>query len=551
MLTAMPFCGEISIRVTTLVLQMMLVPLVFCHDHQTHNKAKAYQEGDVILGGLFPVHSYCPDSCNYSCGNLRSRDIVYFTQAMIFAIDEANNSSSVLPGISLGFDILDYCSKDVIALEEASNFFPSCSKAPSSPIAGVIGPYSSSVALQVSNLLGLFKVPHISYGATSPVLSDKQRFKYFARTVPSDEMRSRALVDLLLHNDTHYVSVVYSDDEFGHEGRKSFTKEAENRGICIGTTKALLQGDQTSNFDETAIAISDKLNSRVIVFFCSKRDIGLLFRTIKKLGKHSYFRWVIGGDSSEMSVYLDGNDDMASNVVICSPHNEKATIFKKWTNTAKLVNRNPWISEISETNTTKFRNFISHEGEQSSTDVYIQSVISSVYTFVHVLDEIYKTDCKNMSNPKSCLQAKSQDGKLVLERILTISFMRKNERKIEFDKNGDISAEYDFLKPLKDEFGSGWGLTLLGRWSEKNWSGSSMVTLCKDMDILPRTLSSQPCKPGEIKIPTPACCWRCNLCNNNEITTKEQMECLPCNKGFKVSFPKNYKTSNNKKFRRE
>lgn len=446
-----------------LVLQMMLVPLVFCHDHQIHNKAKAYQEGDVILGGLFPVHSYCPDSCNYSCGNLQSRDIVYFTQAMIFAIDEANNSSSVLPGISLGFDILDYCSKDVIALEEAPNFFPSCSKAPSSPIAGVIGPYSSSVALQVSNLLGLFKVPHISYGATSPVLSDKQRFKYFARTVPSDEMRSRALVDLLLHNDTHYVSVVYSDDEFGREGKKSFTKEAENRGLCIGTTKALLQGDQTSNFDETAIAISDKLNSRVIVLFYSKRDIGLLFRTIKKLGKHSYFRWVIGGDSSEMSVYLDGNDDMARNVVICSPHNEKATIFKKWTNTAKLVNRNPWISEISETNTTKFRNFISHEGEQSSTDAYIQSVINSVYTFVHVLDEIYKTDCKNMSNPKSCLQAKSQDGKLVLERILTISFMRKNGRKIEFDKNGDFFAEYDFLKPLKDEFGSGWGLTLLGR----------------------------------------------------------------------------------------
>ena len=242
---------------------------------------------------------------------------------------------------------------------------------------------------------------------------------------------------------------------------------------------------------------------------------------------------------------------MASNVVICSPHNEKATIFKKWTNTANLVHRNPWISEILEINTTKYGNFISHEGEQSSTDVYIQSVISSVYTFVHVLDEIYKTDCKNMSNPKSCLQAKSQDGKLVLERILTISFMRKNGRKIEFDKNGDISAEYDFLKPLKDEFGSGWGLTLLGRWSEKNWSGSSMVTLCKDMDILPRTLCSQPCKPGEIKIPTTACCWRCNLCNNNEITTKEQMECLPCNKGFKVSFPKNYKTSYNKKFRRE
>ena len=137
-----------------------------------------------MLGGLFPVHSYCPNSCHYQCGHLRSRDVVYFTQAMIYAIDEANNNSKILPGISLGFEILDYCSKDVIALEETSNFLPSCSKPPLSAIVGVVGPYSSSITLQVSNLLGLFKVPHISYGATSPLLSDKQRFKYFVRTVP-------------------------------------------------------------------------------------------------------------------------------------------------------------------------------------------------------------------------------------------------------------------------------------------------------------------------------------------------------------------------------
>lgn len=505
---------------------------------QTNNKAKAYQAGDVILGGLFPVHSYCPNSCHGRCGDLRSYDMVYFTQAMIYAIDETNNSSKFLPGISLGFEILDYCSKDVIALEEASHFLPSCLKplSQSSPIAGVVGPYSSSVALQVSNLLGLFKVPHISYGATSPLLSDKKRFKYFVRTVPSDQVRARALADLLLNNGTRYVSVIYSDDEFGREGSKFFTQEAENRGICIGATRGLPQGDTVSTFDEIVKAISEKLNAKVIVLFCSKTDISLLFDAVKRLGKQRFFRWLVGGDSAEMSVYLNGNEGMADHMVLCSPQNEKATNFEKWKNTRNNVIRNPWISEIKpQKNLSKHRTENSFDlvSDQKG-EAYIQSVINSVYTFVNALDGIYKSYCKNDSKPISCLQNKSQDRKLMLEMIHSINFETPNGRKIAFDENGDISAEYDLLKPQRDELGR-WGHVKLGRWGPViNGSGASMVKLFKHMHILPRTSCSLPCEPGEIKIPTKACCWSCNLCKTNEITRRQQTECFPCNQGFMV-----------------
>ena len=525
---------------TIFALHLMLSSVI-CHE--TTIKAKAYQAGDVMLGGLFPVHSYCPNSCHGQCGSLRSYDVVYFTQAMMYAIDKANNNSKILPGISVGFEILDYCSKDVIALEETSNFLSSCAKPPSaaSPVVGVIGPYSSSVALQVSNLLGLFKVPHISYGATSPLLSDKKRFKYFVRTVPSDAVRARALVDLLLYNGTKYVSVIYSDDEFGREGSKYFTQEAENRGICIGATKALPQGDTVSKFDEIVKAISVKLNAKVIVLFCSKSDISLLFNAIKKLGKQNLFRWLVGGDSAEMSVYLNGNEEMASNIVLVSPQNEKGKDFEKWINTAYNVIRNPWISEMTPQNNitdespVNFVDFVNDKGEHFSADAYIQSVITSVYAFVNALDEIHKISCKNISKPISCLQKKSQDGKLLLETLLRSEFLTPNGKKIEFDENGDISAEYDMLKPQKDELGR-WSLVKLGRWGPViNGSSPSMVTLSKDTLMLPLASCSRPCGPGEIKIPTKACCWRCVLCHENEITRREQTECMPCTQGFMVS----------------
>lgn len=517
----------------------LLLSSASCHQS---NQREAFQAGDLILGGLFPVHSYCPNSCHDKCGDLRSYDAVYFTEAMIYAIDEANRNSDILPGISLGFKILDYCSKDVIALEKASNFLPSCSMSQPPPIVGVVGPYSSSVALQVSNLLGLFKVPHISYGATSPLLSDKNRFKYFVRTVPSDAVRARALVDILLLNGTKYVSVVYSDDEFGREGSKYFTQEAENRGICIGTTKALPQGDTVSTFDEIVKEISQKINAKVIVLFCSKIDISILFNAVKKLGKQNVFRWLVGGDSAEMSVYLNGNEDMANYMVLCSPRNEKATHFEKWRK-ENNVSHNPWISEIRvQNNRSKHRpedSFASvNKGERFSADTYIQSVINSVYTFVNALDKIFKISCKNTSNPISCLQQESQRQKTLLDTILDVTFDTPNGRKIEFDRNGDISAEYDILRPQKDGYhdGTSWSLVKLGRWGpETNGSGPVSMKLLEDTNILPRSFCSRPCKTGERKITIEACCWKCDPCKLNEITNSNQIECTPCARGFMVS----------------
>lgn len=45
------------------------------------------------------------------------------------------------------------------------------------PIVGLIGPGSSSVAIQVQNLLQLFNIPQIAYSATSMDLSDKVKLE--------------------------------------------------------------------------------------------------------------------------------------------------------------------------------------------------------------------------------------------------------------------------------------------------------------------------------------------------------------------------------------
>jgi ABC-type branched-subunit amino acid transport system substrate-binding protein len=76
---------------------------------------------------------------------------------------------------------------------------------------GVIGPGSSSAALQTQNLLQLFSIPQIGYSTTSKDLSDKARYSTFLRVVPSDYYQAQVMVDIVKKFNWTYVSAVNTD----------------------------------------------------------------------------------------------------------------------------------------------------------------------------------------------------------------------------------------------------------------------------------------------------------------------------------------------------
>ena len=53
-------------------------------------------------------------------------------------------------------------------------------------VSGIIGPGSSATSLFVTRAAAIYEVPTIAYSASSDELSDKNRFPFFFRTVPSD-----------------------------------------------------------------------------------------------------------------------------------------------------------------------------------------------------------------------------------------------------------------------------------------------------------------------------------------------------------------------------
>ncbi|TNM84933.1 hypothetical protein fugu_009111 [Takifugu bimaculatus] len=76
----------------------------------------------------------------------------------------------------------------------------------------VVGAAGSAVSTAVANLLSLFYIPQISYASSSRLLSNKNQYKSFMRTIPTDEHQATAMADVIEYFQWNWVIAVASDD---------------------------------------------------------------------------------------------------------------------------------------------------------------------------------------------------------------------------------------------------------------------------------------------------------------------------------------------------
>ncbi|XP_015241651.1 PREDICTED: metabotropic glutamate receptor 5-like [Cyprinodon variegatus] len=231
----------------------------------SERRVVAHMPGDIIIGALFSVHHQPPADKVHErkCGAVREQYGIQRVEAMMHTLDRINADQNILPNITLGCEIRDSCWHSAVALEQSIEFIRDslvssddsedwggvtswggggtmkCSDPAATPmrgkkpIVGLIGPGSSSVAIQVQNLLQLFNIPQIAYSATSMDLSDKSLYKYFMRVVPSDAQQARAMVDIVKRYNWSYVSAIHTEGNYGESGMEAFKDMAAKEGICI------------------------------------------------------------------------------------------------------------------------------------------------------------------------------------------------------------------------------------------------------------------------------------------------------------------------------
>lgn len=123
--------------------------------YNTDSKKEITLDGDLMIGGLFPVHQKGEGA--EDCGKINSQRGIQRLEAMLLALDEINKDERILPGIRLGAHILDTCSKDTYALEQSLEFVrASLTKVDDSEYTCPDGSYAihDDVPLAISGVIG-------------------------------------------------------------------------------------------------------------------------------------------------------------------------------------------------------------------------------------------------------------------------------------------------------------------------------------------------------------------------------------------------------------
>ncbi|KAJ8332216.1 hypothetical protein SKAU_G00428240 [Synaphobranchus kaupii] len=127
------------------------------------------QDGDVILGGLFPLHcqpispdaTYAKPPKLPQCQRLQARGLRW-AQGMVFAVEEINQNPYLLLGVKLGYRIMDSCGqypwslRGALALVSGRN--QTCSK-----VLALIGDAPSTQCIILSRTLGPLGIPLVSH----------------------------------------------------------------------------------------------------------------------------------------------------------------------------------------------------------------------------------------------------------------------------------------------------------------------------------------------------------------------------------------------------
>nr|XP_046235290.1 glutamate receptor, metabotropic 8a isoform X2 [Scatophagus argus] len=509
-------------------------------------------DGDIILGGLFPVHSR--GDRGTPCGELKKEKGIHRLEAMMFAIDLINKDPELLPNITLGARILDTCSRDTYALEQSLTFVQALIERDSSDvrcangdppiftkpdkIVGVIGAAASSVSIMVANILRLFKIPQISYASTAPELSDNSRYDFFSRVVPPDSYQAQAMMDIVTAMEWNYVSTLASEGNYGESGVEAFIQiSRETGGVCIAQSLKIPREPRQGEFDKIIRRLLETSNARAVIMFANEDDIRRVLDAAKRNNQTGHFLWV-GSDSwgSKISPVI-GQERVAEGAITILPKRASVDAFDRYFRSRSLSNnrRNVWFAEFWEENfncklgmhgkrpgSLKKCTGLEKVGRDSSYEQEgkVQFVMDAVYAMAHALHRMHRELCYGY--PGLCPRMANIDGKELLSHIRAVNFNGSAGTPVVFNENGDAPGRYDIFQYQITNRSTA-EYRVIGSWTNKLHLKVEAMRWKTDDPSLPPSVCSIPCRTGERKkvVKGVPCCWHCERCEGYHYQASE------------------------------
>ncbi len=500
------------------------------------------REGDVIFGGLFTIHSR--GTSENQCGELDFKALDR-ALAMIFAIEKINNDSKLLPNITIGYDVRDYCEIIPQATRITCEFFKDrCltnitqNKIGQESAMALIGPEDSSTAVVISGCLQMLNYSGISPSATSPELSS-HAYKRLLRMAPSDTFRAKAMADIVEYFNWTYVAAVGKDDSYGRNGLWSLVKEAatRNNSFCVAMTEFIPGEGYYLSIRNIVTILRRQQNIRVIILWLYGSYLSDFVSEVKRQNLTGRV-WVLS-DDFQLATGLTTYDE--STVVSVQPHKFSDHGFEKHKNKMTLKTIHQYFPEwwreirtlIKNCSASKDNEICFYEFFHGMYSSYTPYVIDAVYSVAHALDILVQDTSTTDKDYKQKLNMDTNVMQSLLSRVKFVGLTGN----ISFDKLGDRgSVFYDILtlqhvahantKEIKG--------VVVGKWEQNDQHEKRLQIFGKIRwnslnGSPPKSECLEQCSAGTRKAVTSPCCWQCVSCPRGTVNPIPGSErCIEC-----------------------
>ncbi|XP_032401806.1 extracellular calcium-sensing receptor-like [Xiphophorus hellerii] len=523
------------------------------------------EDGDYLIGGVYSIHHYMHTVDNnyntvpqiLSCiGSVDPRGL-RLTRAMIFAIEEINNSTELLPGVKLGYQIYDPCTSIPVAMHAAIqllngndsvfNSGDNCSH--SGVVMAVVGEFGSTASMSISRVTGPFNIPLVSPYSTCACLSDKKQYPNFFRTIPSDQFQADALAKLVKHFGWTWIGAVRSDSDYGNNGMAAFLDVALREGICVEYSEAFYRTNPRSKIKRVADIIR-RSTSKVVVAFTAIGDLKILLEelaqepppprqwvgseawiTEPQLPSYTFCAGAIGVaiQRSVIPGFRDFLLDLSPSEVRGS-----SVLTEFW--------EDAFNCSLTESNRTSKRMCNGQEDlttlQSPYTDTSQLRISNMMYKAIYAIAHAIHNALFQKVN-FTLLQTQRLESKEVFTELKQVNFSQ-NGYHVSFDANGDPVAFFELVNWQKNERGAIEPVTV-GFYDASLPEGQKFrinrkITWVEGGTQVPVSVCSESCPPGTRKVlqkGKPICCYDCIPCPEGEISNMtDSPDCSPCPREF-------------------
>ncbi|XP_067101809.1 extracellular calcium-sensing receptor-like [Osmerus mordax] len=484
-----------------------------------------------------------------------------FALTMIFAIEEINRNTDILPDHTLGYKIYNACGFDnilmsAVSLANGQTEVADDNNCTKDMAHAIIGHSASTPTMGFARIIGRFHVPVISHFATCACLSNRKLYPSFFRTIPSDYYQSRALAQLVKHFGWTWVGAVCSDNDYGLNGMATFIQAAEEEGVCLEYSEAF---EQTGAPDKLlrVVEIIKESTSKVIIAFMTHREIKVLVQELYRqnisglqwIGSDAWITDTSLIDSTELGMLVGSVGFAVSTAHIpglgehlkqVHPAQFPSSMFLRdfWETVFDCSLNENVESRRMACNGSESLRHVNNEFTDVSDVRFSNNVYKAVYAVAHALHNLLS--CEQGQGPfsnRSCAELTHIQPWQVLHYLQTVNFTTDEREWVYFDPNGDSPARYELVN-LQSATSQTMKFATVGFY-DASLPEDHQFTMTglrpvwgTGSDTVPVSVCSERCPPGTRKAVQkgkPVCCYDCLPCAEGEISNQtDSTECLKC-----------------------